>query len=128
MFIPLLKQRIGDGRLTELQIKGKAGEDEALSYLVRQGLTLIERNFRCRGGEIDLIMQDGGEVVFVEVRKRSSRRYGGAAASVTAAKQSRLIVAAHMFLQRYRKPAACRFDIVAIDQNAISWLKDAFES
>lgn len=70
MFIPLLKQRIGDGRLTELQIKGKAGEDEALSYLVRQGLTLIERNFRCRGGEIDLIMQDGGEVVFVEVSSR----------------------------------------------------------
>jgi putative endonuclease len=91
-------------------------------------LQITERNFRCQGGEIDIIMQDGKEIVFVEARKRSSILYGGAAASVTFAKLARLILAAHVFLQRYRKLSTCRFDIVARDQNDISWLKDAFEN
>ena len=68
---------------------------------MNHGLRLVERNFRCKGGEIDLIMQDGSTLVFVEVRKRADQRHGGAAASVTPAKQARLILAAQLYLQRY---------------------------
>jgi putative endonuclease len=71
---------------------------------------MVERNFRCKGGEIDLVMQDGEALVFVEVRKRADQRHGGAAASITPAKQKRLIVAAQHYLQRYRMPPPCRFD------------------
>ena len=108
--------------------EGKAGEDRALIFLRRQGLKLVERNFRCRSGEIDLIMQDGKEIVFVEVRKRRNSQYGGAAASVTAAKRKRLILAASVFLQSCRGLPACRFDIVAIEADSLSWLKNAFEA
>ncbi|WP_353152789.1 YraN family protein [Herminiimonas fonticola] len=113
---------------TARQISGQIGEDEALAYLQQHGLTLIERNFRCKGGEIDLVMQDGVALVFVEVRKRADKNHGGAAASVTPAKQKRLIVAAHIFLQRYKMPPACRFDVIAIDATEMSWLKNAIES
>ena len=113
---------------TARQISGQIGEDEALAYLQQHGLTLIERNFRCKGGEIDLVMQDGATLVFVEVRKRADKNHGGAAASVTPAKQKRLIVAAHIFLQRYKMPPACRFDVIAIDATEMSWLKNAIES
>ena len=67
------------------QIAGDNAEDRALAYLLRQGLQLRTRNFRCKGGEIDLIMNERETLVFIEVRKRSSMRYGGAAASVTPA-------------------------------------------
>lgn len=113
---------------TARQISGQIGEDEALAYLQQHGLTLIERNFRCKGGEIDLVMQDDAALVFVEVRKRADKNHGGAAASVTPAKQKRLIVAAHIFLQRYKMPPACRFDVIAIDATEMSWLKNAIES
>jgi putative endonuclease len=113
---------------TPKQVQGQAGEDQALAYLTQNGLTLVERNFRCKGGEIDLIMQAGGTLVFVEVRKRADSAYGGAAASVTARKQKRLITAAQVYLQRYRMPPACRFDVVAIDGASIEWLKNAIES
>jgi putative endonuclease len=118
-----------DRRLqTQRQQTGQAGEDAALAHLVRHGLTLLERNFRCKGGEIDLIMQDGGTLVFIEVRKRADVRHGGAAASVTRAKQARLIIAAQTWLQRYQRPPACRFDVIAIDAGALSWLKNAIEA
>ncbi|HEV7617213.1 MAG TPA: YraN family protein [Burkholderiaceae bacterium] len=113
---------------TDRQIQGRAGEDEALEYLTQRGLTLVERNFRCKGGEIDLIMQQHSTLVFVEVRKRADTRHGGAAASVTAAKQGRLIIAAQIYLQRYRMPPACRFDVVAIDGAALTWLKSAIDA
>jgi putative endonuclease len=113
---------------TDRQIQGRAGEDEALEYLAQRGLTLVERNFRCKGGEIDLIMQQHSMLVFVEVRKRADNRHGGAAASVTAAKQGRLIIAAQIYLQRYRMPPACRFDVVAIDGAALTWLKSAIDA
>jgi putative endonuclease len=112
-------------RRTAKQIQGQAGEDRALVYLQQNGLTLIERNFRCKGGEIDLIMAERGTLVFVEVRTRSSAGYGGAAASVTLRKQARLITAAQVFLQRYQMPPACRFDVIAIDRTLINWLKNA---
>lgn len=111
------KQRIGD-----------AGEAQALAYLQQHHLTLVERNFYCKGGEIDLVMRSGAALVFVEVRHRTIGRHGGAADSVTRNKQKRLIVAAQLYLQRYRHPPACRFDVVAIDGAVITWLQNAIES
>jgi len=107
------------------QLAGDAGEDAALAHLLGQGLALVDRNFRCRGGELDLVMRDGATLVFVEVRKRASRRFGDAAASIGSAKQARLVLAAQTYLQRYRLPPACRFDVIAIDGAALSWLKNA---
>lgn len=116
------------GRRTPKQIEGDAGEAQALRFLQEQGLKLVERNFRCKGGEIDLVMQDGRGLVFVEVRKRADNGYGGAAASITARKQARLVIAAQTFLQRYKMPPSCRFDVIAIDGPALEWLKNAIES
>ncbi len=113
---------------TAKQIEGEAAEERALYYLQQQGLSLVGRNFRCKGGEIDLIMQDRNSLVFVEVRKRADSRYGGAAASVTARKQARLVIAAQTFLLRYRMPPACRFDVIAIEADAISWLKNVIDA
>ncbi|MEO6354469.1 MAG: YraN family protein [Oxalobacteraceae bacterium] len=114
--------------MSERQIKGQAGEDAALAYLTAQGLTLLQRNFRCKGGEIDLVMQAGQVLVFVEVRRRADRLHGGAAASVTRSKQARLIIAAHIYLQRYRMPPACRFDVIAIDGEHLEWLQNAIDT
>lgn len=89
---------------------------------------LVERNFRCKGGEIDLVMRHHALLVFVEVRQRAGNRYGGAAGSVTPAKQARLILAAQIYLQRYKNPPACRLDVVAIDGTELTWLKSAIEA
>lgn len=113
---------------TAKQVSGAAGEDEALQYLLQRGLVLVQRNFRRKGGEVDLIMRERDTLVFIEVRKRSDRRFGGAAASVTPHKQARLILAAQLFLQRFREPPACRFDVVAIDDGRVDWLIDAFQT
>lgn len=125
-FIKLL--RLGNER----QVNGQLAENQALSYLQQHGLTLLERNFRHKGGEIDLVMTEStttpSTLIFVEVRQRSDRRHGGAAASVTHSKQRRLITAAHIFLQRYRQPPACRFDVLAIDGKVIEWIKNAFDA
>lgn len=115
------------GSRTFKQIQGQAGEDDALAFLEENGLSLVERNFRCKGGEIDLIMQQRTDLVFVEVRKRADNRHGGAAASVTASKQARLLMAARLYLQRYNNPPVCRFDVIAIDGAALTWLKNAIE-
>ena len=111
---------------TPRQIVGDGAEDSALAYLLRQGLQLRTRNFRCKGGEIDLIMSERDTLVFIEVRKRSSMRYGGAAGSVTPAKQARLIRAAHLYLTRFRAMPPCRFDVVAFEAEQMSWIKNAF--
>ena len=108
------------------QRDGAAAEARAEAWLQRRNLVPIERNFRCKSGEIDLVMQDGEALVFVEVRQRSDARFGGAAASVTAAKQARLVRAAQVYLQRHRFPPPCRFDVIAIDGERIEWLRDAF--
>ena len=113
---------------TDLQRIGDDGEERALVYLQQRRLTLIERNFRCKGGEIDLVMQAARVVVFVEVRSRTVGRHGNAADSVTRSKQKRLIVAAQTYLQRYRHPPACRFDVVAIDGAVITWLQNVIDS
>ena len=112
------------------QAKGEAAEQLAADYLRQAGLSVIERNFRVRGGEIDLICRDGKATVFVEVRLRSRQDFGGAAASITAAKQSRLIMAARHWLVRHGE-TICRFDCVLLhdlDPNHIEWLRDAFSA
>lgn len=114
-------------RRTAKQITGQAGEDAALAYLQGRGLQLVERNFRCKGGEIDLIVRDRATLIFVEVRKRADARFGGAAASVTVHKQRRLIRAAQFFLQRFRDPPPCRFDVIAFEGERIDWLQNAIE-
>ena len=113
---------------TARQRAGDAGEDAALLHLQKQGLTLVERNFSCRGGELDLVMRDGATVVFVEVRQRASSAYGSAAATIGRAKQARLLVAAHTWLRRYRMQPACRFDVVAIDGGLLTWLRNAIDA
>ncbi len=105
---------------------GKAAEDAALAYLSRQGLVLVARNWRCKGGEIDLIMRDGPVLVFIEVRSRKNDRYGGAAASITATKQGRLLHAARLYLAGLGTPPRCRFDALLIEGERLSWLRDAF--
>jgi putative endonuclease len=113
---------------TAKQLIGQSGEDDALAYLQQQGLVLVERNFLCKGGEIDLVMQDRDVLVFIEVRKRADKQHGGAAASITPAKQRRLIVAAQRYLQRYKMPPPCRFDVIAIDADEFVWLKNAIDA
>lgn len=114
--------------MADTQGRGQAAEDRAAAFLRRQGLTELQRNYRTRGGEIDLIMQDDGQLVFVEVRYRQHQGYGGAAASITPGKQARLALAARHFLQRHGQDRPCRFDVVAIDgANPPNWIKDAFQ-
>lgn len=103
---------------------GRDAEARALTFLLKQGLTLIEKNFRCRAGEIDLIMRDADMLVFIEVRSRKDRRFGGAAASVGPVKQQRLWRSATFYLLRFRKPPVCRFDLVAIDGDDLRWMKN----
>ena len=112
------------GRLSLRQAQGQDWELAALAYLKRHHLTPVEQNFRCKAGEIDLIMRDGASLVFVEVRQRSGAGHGGAAASITPAKIRRLTRAAQVYLLRLPVTPPCRFDVVAIDGEQISWLKD----
>lgn len=98
--------------------KGQYYEDLALRFLQAQGLSLVARNYRCGSGEIDLIMRSGQYLVFVEVRYRASTSHGGAAASVTRAKQQKLLRTAQHFLltQKLNEAGqACRFDVIAFD-------------
>lgn len=95
---------------TPKQRSGDAAEERALLYLQSKGLQLVQRSFLCKGGEIDLVMRDANFLVFVEVRQRADARFGGAVASVTSAKQKRLIHAAQVYLQSFRTPPACRFE------------------
>lgn len=118
---------------TNKQTAGQAGEDAALTHLLAAGLTLIERNFQCRWGEIDLILRDSDCLVFVEVRLRSSNQYGGAAASVDQRKQKKLRKTALHYLQRNRSSPnqAARIDVVALQTTPtgfdIDWITNAVE-
>jgi len=114
------------------QQKGQAAEALALAHLQAAGLRLLERNYRTPGrggGEIDLIVrQRDGTVVFVEVRSRSRRDFGGAGASINAAKQRRIILAARHYLMRLSTPPPCRFDAVLIDGEQLEWVQAAFDA
>ncbi|MDO8827163.1 YraN family protein [Methylophaga sp.] len=109
---------------------GKQAEQLACDYLLKQGLKLIQRNFHCRRGEIDLIMQDGQTLVFVEVRYRRNDSHGGALESITSFKQSRIITTAQHYLMQSGWSFNCRFDVIAISAGTadkIVWIRDAFQ-
>ncbi len=114
---------------------GDAAESAALAHLQGFGLTLVRRNYRvargphARGGEIDLILRErDGTLVFVEVRRRMDATHGGAAASVGASKQRRLVLAARHFLAGMDPLPPCRFDVVAIDGERVEWLRAVFDA
>lgn len=111
------------------QQSGRHAEQTARDYLESRGLKWLESNFRSRGGEIDLIMKDGATLVFVEVRYRKGRQFGGAAASVNHTKQQRLIQAAMVYLQKQGKEYPCRFDVLALEGSkpTIEWITNAFQ-
>jgi putative endonuclease len=109
---------------------GRLAEDRAKAYLEQQGLRCRERNFRTRVGEIDLIMEDRGALVFVEVRYRRNRRYGGALESIDRRKCSRLLATAQWYLNLHRTTGPSRFDVLAVEPNPdgswnFVWVKDA---
>lgn len=116
------------------QGRGAAAEALAERYLAARGMTVLARNVHCRGGEIDLVGLDRGTLVFVEVRLRSGTRFGGAAASITARKQQRIILAARWWLAgagRGHARRACRFDAVlldGLDENGVEWIPAAFDA
>ena len=109
---------------------GQAAEARALAYLEDHGLQLRARNFRIRRGEIDLIMQDEEEVVFVEVRARTIGGFGDGIDSITRAKQRRLLAAAGAWLQRQPDEPPARFDVIALepDGDRVTWIQDAFRA
>lgn len=113
---------------------GDAFEERACAKLLEAGLTLVARNWHTRYGELDLVMREGNTLVFVEVRYRADASFGGAAASITARKRTRLIRAANGFLGRHAQYAqcACRFDVVTFEGDREDprgvWKKAAFDA
>jgi putative endonuclease len=114
--------------VTDRQAIGRAAERRAEQWLQRAGLRTVSRNYRCRGGEIDLVMRDDEVLVFVEVRFRRHAAFGGALASVDERKRRRLAVAAAHYLQHERWQGPCRFDVVGLDafSQRPDWIRDAF--
>jgi putative endonuclease len=115
------------GRRTLAQRVGSEAEDAAARFLERRGLQVVARNFRTRFGEIDLVARDGASLVFVEVRLRSSARFGGGAGSIDAGKRRKVVRAARIYLSRVRPEPPCRFDVVTLDGASPQWLRGAFE-
>ena len=110
---------------------GLEAERLAATFLMNQGLKLVAKNYHCRFGEIDLVMRDASTLVFIEVRLRSNKTFGSAAASITPQKQQKLMLTAQHYLQQSNDKSACRFDIILMEKtdiNAIDWLKNAFEA
>lgn len=115
--------------MADTQRIGQQAEQAAADYLRRQGLKLRDRNYRCKGGEIDLILDDHDILVFAEIRFRRRSDFGSPAETVGASKQRRLILAAQHYLQRHHIDRPCRFDVLAItpgDPHNIDWIRDAF--
>jgi putative endonuclease len=108
-------------------VAGERAEALAAEFLAAQGLSILQRNFRRRCGELDLIARDGDTLVFVEVRLRTRSDFGGAGASITAKKRARIAAAAGLYLARLSRTPPCRFDAVlldAIDPTRIEWIRD----
>ena len=121
--------RAGQDKRTEKRKQGDDKERLAESYLCQQGFELIERNFNCKTGEIDLIMRDQDYLVFVEVRYRENAEFGGALASITRAKQNKLRRTAEFYLlEKFgNTPPPCRFDAIGIEgDDNLEWVKNAF--
>ena len=112
-----------------MRSRGEQAEALALRYLQSKGLKLIAQNYRCRYGEIDLIMRDGKTTVFTEVRLRKSNAFGGALASVDGNKQRRILTAARHYLSEQRGVPPCRCDVLLmsdISEQSIEWIQNAF--
>ena len=110
---------------------GLAAEKLAATFLSTHGLKLVTQNYHCRFGEIDLIMRDANTLVFIEVRLRSNKQFGSAAASITPQKQQKLMLTAQHYLQQHPEKNPCRFDVLLMDKvdiGAITWLKNALEA
>jgi putative endonuclease len=108
-------------------LRGKNAEDQAHDYLIKQGLKPVCRNYRCKQGELDLVMRDQQALVIVEVRYRKSATYGSALESVTASKQAKVIAATHHYLANQKLDCPLRFDVIAISGTGeINWVKNAF--
>ncbi|MDP1772938.1 MAG: YraN family protein [Methylobacter sp.] len=108
-------------------LRGESAEEQAHSFLIEKGLKPVSRNFRCKQGELDLIMTDKQTLVIVEVRFRKTDKYGSAAESITRAKQSRIIAATHIYLAAQKTDRPIRFDVIAISGNGnIDWIQNAF--
>jgi putative endonuclease len=121
------------GRRTRQQLIGQRAEDIAVDFLRARGLQILERNFRRRLGELDIVARDGDVLVIVEVRSRASDRFGGAAASVDSRKQKRLVRAAAQLLQQRRdfSHLPVRFDVISVSETAVvsprvEWFQHAF--
>ncbi len=107
--------------------RGLEAEEMAFDYLRRQGMTAVERNYRCRFGEIDLIMREGQTLVFVEVRMRASNAFGGAEESIDARKQRKLLATARHYMGAQGTIPDCRFDAVLLNGDSdIQWIRNAF--
>ncbi|KAF3980987.1 MAG: YraN family protein [Methylococcales symbiont of Hymedesmia sp. n. MRB-2018] len=108
-------------------LQGEKSEQIACDYLLKQGLSLLEKNFSCRYGEVDLIMKDFNTLVIVEVRFRKSNKFGGAIESITEKKQAKIIAATQFYLMCNKLNHAIRFDVIALSNNTeINWIKNAF--
>lgn len=108
-------------------IRGESAEEQAHNFLVNKGLTPVCRNYRCKQGELDLIMTDHQTLVIIEVRFRKTDQYGSAAETVTRAKQSRIIAATHIYLSSHKADRPVRFDVIAISGNGnVEWIQNAF--
>jgi len=108
-------------------LQGEKSEQLACRYLLKQGLQLIEKNFRSKYGEIDLIMKDNETLVIIEVRFRKSNKYGGALESISRKKQSRIIATTQYYLSTHKVNSSIRFDAITMSSNTdINWIKNAF--
>ncbi|MDP1672670.1 MAG: YraN family protein [Burkholderiales bacterium] len=109
--------------------RGEAAEALAATFVESRGLRIVARNYRCRHGELDLVARDGDTLVFIEVRRRSGNAFGGAAASINAAKREKLLKTAHHYLAGLAAAPACRFDAVLLsgEPPRIDWLLNVIE-
>lgn len=110
---------------------GAVGGDKerlACAYLEARGLRLVTQNYRCKRGEIDLVMNERTALVFVEVRYRTSNRFGTPAETIDQRKRHRLAAAAAHYLMNHPTRLPCRFDVVAISGDQIDWIRHAFDA
>lgn len=109
--------------------RGEKAEEQAHQFLINQGLKPVCQNYRCKLGELDLIMEDGNTLVIVEVRYRKSDKFGSAVESVTQRKQSRIIAAANFYLMVNNIDQPVRFDVIGISNNqTLNWIHNAFQA